>query len=92
MNIAGESNSDAILLAASCLLQEGRTTGEVQAMITDIASSLEKYGSVSESLTNKLFEHSGDIDIWEVAKGLVEYYEQNDIEEFKVPPFYVILD
>lgn len=92
MNIAGESNSDAILLAASCLLQEGRTTGEVQAMITDIASSLEKYGSVSESLTNKLFEHAGDIDIWEVAKGLVEYYEQKDIEEFKVPPFYVILD
>ena len=92
MNIAGESHSDAILLAASCLLQEGRTTGEIQAMITDIASSLEKSGAVSESLMNKLFENAEDIDIWAVTEGLVEYYRQKNIEAFKVPPFYAVLD
>ena len=92
MNIAGESHSDAILLAASCLLQEGRTTGEIQAMITDIASSLEKNGAVSESLMNKLFENADDIDIWEVTEGLVEYYKQKNITDFKVPPFYLVLD
>lgn len=92
MNIAGSSNSDAILLAASCLLQEGRSTGEVQSLITDIASSLEKNGVVSETLINKLFNTAGDIDIWDVTEGLVEYYTQKGIENFDIPPFYVILD
>lgn len=92
MNIAGESNSDAILLAASCLLQEGRTTGEIQALITDIASSLEKDGVLPEILMNKLFESADDIDVWEVTEYLVDYYKQKNITDFKIPPFYIVLD
>ena len=92
MNVSGTSHSDAILLAVSCLIQEGRQTSEVQAMITDIASSLEQDGSVSENLKEALFQNAEDIDIWEITQNLATYYEQKSVENFNVPPFYIVLN
>lgn len=40
MNISEDGNSNAILLAVSCLIQEGRNAGEVQKIISDISSIL----------------------------------------------------
>lgn len=50
MNISEDGNSNAILLAVSCLIQEGRNAGEVQKIISDISSEFETKGNLSEKL------------------------------------------
>lgn len=92
MNIAGASYSDAILLAASCIVQENRSTNEVQSIITDLASALEKNGSLPHELVEQLFKHADEVDIWYVTENIVEYYKNKSIEDYNLPPFYVILD
>lgn len=49
MNISEDGNSNAILLAVSCLIQEGRNAGEVQKIISDISSEFETKGNLSEN-------------------------------------------
>ena len=92
MNIAGSSNSDAILLAASCLVHAGRSTSAVQSLISDMAASLEKDGAVSPSLVDEFFMNAEDINFWRIARGLVEYYEMKNIEGYDLPPFYLVLN
>lgn len=62
MNVAGTNISDAILLAVSLLSQEGRSTGEVQSLIADISSELEKSGTISGILKNQLLEKADGVD------------------------------
>ena len=92
MNISGTSKSDAILLAASCLIQEDRTTGEVQAMINKIASELESNGSLSEEVKNQIYDNVDYIDIWDITNYLIEYYTEQNVKDYDIPPFYIVLN
>ena len=92
MDICGERKADAILLAMSCLLQEGRTTGELSSLISDIASELAANGTLSSSLKEKIHKNERYIDLLSIIKGLFDFYEEKQIVDYKIPPFYRYLD
>ena len=92
MNISEDGNSNAMLLAISCLIQERRNAGEVQKIISDISSEFEANGSLSEKLLNEIFDEYRQVSISDVVRNLVTYYDKNGIANFKIPPFYAMLD
>lgn len=92
MNISEDGNSNAILLAVSCLIQEGRNAGEVQKIISDISSEFETKGNLSEKLLQDIFNEYRQVSISDVVRHLITYYNKNGIVDFKIPPFYAMLN
>ena len=92
MNISGDSEADGLLLAASCLIQSGLSTAEIQSLITEIASSLASSGSVPESLRDEILAKAEDIEIVDIVENLIDYYTDKDIDNYSIPPFYYHLD
>lgn len=92
MNISGASEADGLLLAASCLIQEGLSTAETQALITEIASSLATSGKIDEATIEELMAKADDIEKLQVAENLIEYYSEKGIDNYSIPPFYYYLD
>ena len=77
MNISEDGNSNAMLLAISCLIQERRNAGEVQKIISDISSEFEANGSLSEKLLNEIFDEYRQVSISDVVRNLVT---ESDVE------------
>ena len=92
MNISEDGKSNAVLLAISCLIQEGRNAGEIQKLISDISSDLEVDGNLSDKLLNDIFNENRSVSIPDVVRNLITYYNNNGIDDFKIPPFYAILN
>ena len=92
MNISEDGKSNAVLLAISCLIQEGRNAGEIQKLISDISSDLEADGDLSDKLLNDIFNKNRSVSIPDVVRNLITYYNNNGIDDFKIPPFYAILN
>lgn len=92
MNISEDGKSNAVLLAISCLIQEDRNAGEIQKLISDISSNLEADGKLSDKLLNDIFNKNRSVSIPDVVRNLITYYNNNGINDFKIPPFYVILN
>lgn len=92
MNISKSGDANAILLAASCLIQEGRNAGEIQNIISEISSEFENTGTLSEKLLNGVFSESKNVSISNVLSNMIHFYEGKDIENFEIPPFYALLD
>lgn len=91
MNISKEGNANAILLAASCLIQQDRSAGEVQKLISDISSEFETSGKVSEKLYNEITSHY-NVYIENVVRNLLDFYKDKEVDDFEIPAFYGILD
>lgn len=92
MNISEDGNANAVLLAVSCLLQEGRNAGEVQKIISDISSEFESNGSLSDKLLEDVFSMKQSISVSGVVGNLINYYHKNGVTDFKIPPFYAMID
>lgn len=92
MNISEDGDSNALLLAASCLIQQGRSAGEIQKLISDISSDFEADGTLSSGLENEIYCRAQDISIPTVVRNLVDFYRNKGIGDFEIPPFYVLLD
>ena len=92
LSINGKEKGDALLLAASCLIQENRYGGEVQEMIAEMAADFEHKGYFGEELKRRWMSNRYYIDIVEVVEHLIEFYEQKGIKEFEIPPFYACLN
>ena len=92
MNISEDGKSNAVLLAISCLIQEDRNAGEIQKLISDISSDLEADGNLSDKLLNDIFNENRSVSIPDVVRNLIKYYNNNGIDDFKIPPFYAILN
>lgn len=98
MNILEDGKSNAFLLALSCCINTTFNNGEFgagQKAISDISLQFESDGSVSDKLLqrfevfNEEFSSSGIIGI---VENLIEFYEDNGISDFKIPPFYSMLN
>lgn len=92
MNISEGGTANAALLAASCLIQEGRNAGEVQKIISDISAEFEENGTISDRLREEILKESPDISIPDVVGNLISYYNKNGITDYTIPPFYTILN
>lgn len=92
MNIAGSGDANGLLLAASLLIQERRSVGDVSKLISDIAADLEEDGILSSDLNEEIHRYESRIYVGEVIMGLIEFYEKNKVQDFSIPTFYKFLD
>lgn len=92
MDITGDSASDAVMLAYSCMIQQNRSTGEMVSLIQNIASDFEKEGSLSQSLVEAIYAGASDVNPFKVAENIAEYYAEKSIAEKGLPAFYKYLD
>ena len=87
LSIVGSSDMDALLLAISCLMEQGRTTGQVSAFIQEMAFDFED-GEMSKTTLDKLNEYYDCIPVASVVTNLTEYYKSNGVEDVTIPDFY----
>ena len=92
MNIAGSGDANGLLLAASLLIQQDRSVGDVSKLISDIAADIEEDGILSSELSQEIHENESYINVSDVINGLVKFYEKNKVENFNIPSFYKFLD
>ena len=92
MNISEDGDANALLLAASCLIQQDRSAGEVQKLIADISSDFEADGTLSSGLLSEIYGKAQDISIPAVVRNLMEFYREKGVADFEIPQFYTILD
>ncbi len=92
MNISGAGDANGLLLAASLLIQENRSVGNVSKLISDIAADLEEDGLLSSNLNEEIHRYESSIDVGDVIMGLIEFYEKNKVDDFSIPTFYKFLD
>ena len=92
MNIAGSGDANGLLLAASLLIQQDRSVGDVSKLISDIAADIEEDGILSSELSQEIHENESYINVSDVINGLVKFYEKNKVENFNIPTFYKFLD
>ena len=87
LSIVGSSDMDALLLAISCLMEQGRTTGQVSAFIQEMAFDFED-GEMSKTTLDKLNEYYDCIPVTSVVTNLTEYYKSNGVENVTIPDFW----
>ena len=92
LNIAKDGQANAILLAASCLIQEGRSAGEIQQLISELASDFEEDGSLTNESIEEIISQKNYVAIIDIINNLIEFYVQKGIENFEIPPFYSIIN
>lgn len=92
MNISKNGRENAILLALSCLIQEGRSAGDIQNIISDISSEFEKSATLPISLKDNIFNESQNVSIFPIVRNLLTFYNEKGIDNFDIPPFYAILN
>lgn len=92
MNISEDGIANAALLAASCLIQNGRNEGEVQKIISDISAEFEEDGRISDRLRKEIFDKGHEISIPDIVENLISYYNKNGVTDYKIPPFYSFVD
>lgn len=90
-DITGSSEMDALLLAAACIIQQGRSVGEVVSLIQATAVEFEREGLLSQATIEKLAAGRDDVDPFAVIRNLADYYADKGIEALSVPPFYKYL-
>lgn len=92
MNIAGSGDANGLLLAASLLIQQDRSVGDVSKLISDLAADLEEDGLISSDLNLQIHRNERNIYIEYVVSMLLDFYRKNKVEGFSVPTFYNFLD
>jgi len=92
MDITKGSESDAVLLSVACMIQYGRTAGEITTLIQELASDLGDDGIVSGSSAMEITASKESIDVIDVVENLDRYYKEKGMSEAKIPRFYGFLD
>lgn len=92
MNIAGSGDANGLLLAASLLIQQDRSVGDVSKLISDIAADLEDDGLLSSDLNQEIHKYERNIYVSSIISDLIKFYEKNKVENFSIPTFYSFLD
>lgn len=92
MNIAGSGDANGLLLAASLLIQQDRSVGDVSKLISDIAVDIEEDGILSSELNQEIHKYEHHINVGDVIRGLINFYNKNKVENFSIPAFYKFLD
>lgn len=92
MNIAGSGDANGLLLAASLLIQQDRSVGDVSKLISDIAADLEEDGILSGELNEETHRYEHHISVDDVILGLIDFYGKNKVTNYSIPTFYKFLD
>ena len=88
MDISKDSEANAVLLALSCLFQEGRNTGDALVLMSDISSDFEKTGTVSNELIEQLYLNNNSINVLSIINNLKVFYNKKGFTDYSIPAFY----
>lgn len=88
MDITGTSDSDAVLLAFACMIQNGRDASGVSTFIQEIASDLESDGKLGEDNIKKITDKKNKIDAFKVIENLAAFYKGKSFSNVSIPAFY----
>lgn len=92
IDITGTDKSDAILLAFACIIQQDRSISEIVALIQNAASEFEAEGKLSEKTANAILANRANVDPFEIAHNIADYYSEKSITGKSLPAFYKYLD
>ena len=93
MNIVGSGADNAVLLAVSAIMQQGRNAGELTEFVSKVANDISDNGTLdTQSLKDAILACSSSIDPIEVRKNLIERYRTLGHSDIEVPDFYDYLD
>lgn len=92
IDITGTDKSDALLLAFACIIQQNRSISEIVTLIQNAASEFEAEGKLTEKTVNAILSHRSDVDPFDVAHNIAEYYSDKSITGKSLPAFYKYLD
>ena len=88
IDITGADNSDAVLLAYACIIQQNRTTSEIVTLIQNVATELENDGRLSAETVDAINVNKGDVNPFEVIRNIADFYTAKSIVGKGVPAFY----
>lgn len=91
MDIAKDSDADALLLAVTCRMQNGRSISELTTAIQSAATEFQEYGSFSKKTGLELFQYDKPLDVLKIYDNLEKYYSDKGITTAKIPPFWKYL-
>jgi hypothetical protein len=87
LDITKEGNGNAILLAASLILQGHRTEGELTELLSNISTDLREDGVLDESsLTTQLINHAVYLNKTSIRNNLIERYSELGLS-VQIPDF-----
>ena len=92
IDITGTDKSDAILLAFACIIQQDRSISEIVALIQNAASEFEAEGKLTEKTANAILANRANVDPFEIAHNIADYYSEKSITGKSLPAFYKYLD
>lgn len=92
MDITKGTESDAVLLAFACLMQNGRDAAGITTLVQELASDLETDGKISTENISKVFAGKESIDITKVIVNLDKFYTEKNIKDAVIPRFYGFID
>ncbi len=92
IDITGTDKSDAILLAFACIIQQDRSISEIVALIQNAASEFEAEGKLTEKTANAILANRANVDPFEIAHNISDYYSEKSITGKSLPAFYKYLD
>ena len=91
MDIAKDSDADALLLAVTCQMQNGRSISELTTAIQSAATEFQEYGSFSKNTGLELLQYDKPLDVFKIYDNLEKYYSDKGITTAKIPPFWKYL-
>ena len=92
IDITGTDKSDALLLAFACIIQQNRSISEIVTLIQNAASEFEDEGKLTGKTVNAILANRSDVDPFDVAHNIAEYYSDKSITGKSLPAFYKYLD
>lgn len=93
MSIVGSGADNAVLLAVSAIMQQGRNAGELTEFISKVANDISDNGTLdTQALKDAILASSSAVDPIEVRKNLIERYNTLGHSNIEIPDFYDYLD
>lgn len=92
IDITGTDKSDALLLAFACIIQQDRSISEIVTLIQNAASEFEAEGRLSDKSVEDILANRSNVNPFDVARNIADYYTENSVSGKDLPPFYRYLD
>ena len=92
IDITGTDKSDALLLAFACIIQQDRSISEIVTLIQNAASEFEAEGRLSDKSVEDILANRSNVNPFDVARNIADYYTEKSVSGKNLPPFYRYLD
>ena len=90
LDITKSSNSDALLLALSCMVQVENSPAQISALLQTLADDM-KDGKLSDDNVALLWAKGQKVSVTSVTENITEYYQSKGVNGIVIPEFWKYL-